>query len=149
MPRVPTLIACLRVAALWLLTLAVVVGPAGLGVSVAVGASAKRCSVSCPCDAIDQADEGQDARAHDEVPAANDEVAVADDHSDGDPCDNACPDDCPNCHCAPAVAVAVAVALPTLTSGPVARSPAVAFAPIEAPPSGSGGSVFRPPRVMC
>src|SRR5690606_38335518 len=42
MPRVPTLIACLRVAALWLLTLAVVVGPAGLGVSVAVGASSKR-----------------------------------------------------------------------------------------------------------
>lgn len=135
-----------RMAALWLLVVSVLLGPAGLGSSVAFASPSKTCGVSCPCD-----DGARDAHAgdHDEHAAADpcDDDGGADSrHLGSEPRPDDCPDDCHDCGCCLAVAMAL---LPvSVTWRAVTSASARTLAPIDAPAAGALTSLFRPPRPL-
>lgn len=136
----------LRMVALWLLVVSVLLGPAGLGSSVAFTSPSRTCGVSCPCD-----DEVRDSHAgdHEEHAGADpcdDDGGEDSEHQGSEPCQDDCPDDCPNCGCCLGVAMAV---LPlSVTSSAVTSASARMFAPVDAPASGACTGVFRPPRSL-
>jgi hypothetical protein len=124
MPRTRHILNALRVAASWLLVMCVLVGPAVLGGSVASATSAEACGPACPCDDGDVDDAGRD---------------------EGGPCQDNCPDDCPNCACGVGVAMAL-LPLPVLSRA-MSRASTRMIAPVDAPTKSTGGGVFRPPRA--
>jgi len=106
--------------------LASAVGPHG-GLAVAM---AKACGVACPCD------EG--------VPGTHeDDDADCDDEGAG-PCDQECPDSCPDCSCSPGLVAAV---VPSILPGvPGCSTPCMIPSPPQALSSPELVGVFRPPR---
>ena len=128
----------LRVAALWLLVVAVFAGPLGVGAFVA-SAATKTCGVSCPCDEEEHAEE--DAHSNDDCDGSR-EVACGDET----PCDEECPDDCPDCNCCPGLMIGL---IPIVVPGlPGALSSSKFFVPPDARASGKIPDVFRPPRSL-
>jgi hypothetical protein len=135
----------LRVAAVWLLVVSVFFGPAGLGGSFAFAVASKPCGVLCPCDA---AAHGGHAAEHDELaddPCAHHHDADSE-HEDSAPCEDECPDGCPDCRCC--LDVAMAVIQLELPTNPPSSASARTLAPTDASPSGAGTDVFRRPRSL-
>lgn len=153
----------LRAAALLLLVVSVLLGPAGFAGSAAWASAAKTCGVSCPCDDVGPSEYvGEDIHGHgDEHHGdAHAETESRDSHGDdtghcgdadngddSEPCEDECPESCPNCGCCVGVAVAV-LPLPMTSSATLWTSArTLVFADTLA--SGAGASVFRPPRSYC
>lgn len=124
MPRARDILSALRAAAIWLLMVSVLFGPAGLG-----GSSA---SDSCPCD-----------DDHDEAPCGE---GSPEEHDAETPVDDECPEDCPSCSCGPGVAMTMSASM--LPSGAPPSSPEPMSARSDAPSSGVRSGVFRPPRSL-
>lgn len=120
MPRVLDILSALRAPAVWLLVMFMFLGPAGPGGALAFGSQA--CGDSCPCD--------EDAE---------------EEHEDGTPSADECPEDCPSCGCSLGVALTrVAWSMPTT---PPPSSPNLTPPPSNATATGMGRGVFRPPRA--
>lgn len=135
MPQRRDILNALRVAALWLLVVSVLTGPLGVGASVA-SAAMKTCGASCPCD------EAQHAEYVDDGCEASREIAQGDET----PCDDECPNDCPDCNCCPGLMVGlVPVVVPGL---PISASSLKLLTPPDAPAYGDVSRVFRPPRSL-
>lgn len=133
----------LRLAAIGLLVLSVLCGPAGLGASLAVFATGA-CGSKCPCD---EATPDQDRAGHLEVAGTEVDHHAGSEHDAGAPSDDGCPEGCPKCSGTPAVAIALSPwALPdsALSSSPV-RLPGAA----DMSARGASLGVFRPPRMPC
>lgn len=130
----------LRIAAVWLLVMSVLFGPVGLGASSGL-AAASSCGSSCPCDeALHDShiehDDGASCSGEDEQG----------NHDESAPCEDQCPDDCPNCGCRVGVAMAV---LPYAVPSHVALcSSALVLAPVDIPASVARTGIFRPPRAL-
>ena len=134
------ILSALRAAGFWLVVASVLAGP--IGASVA-SASMKTCGVSCPCDEAQHAEHAE-AESHDSSDGCDDIGAV--DHDEGAPCDDECPDDCPECSCCRGL---MAGLLSTVVPGlPGARTSSKLLAPPEAPANGDTSGVFRPPRSL-
>jgi hypothetical protein len=130
------------VAAAWLLVATMLVGPMGIGVSVA---SAEPCGASCPCDDVHASDDGH-RPTHDD----GDQHSSESDHHDEAPVDDDCPDDCPDncpdCGCCSGVVLAmVAWTAPSVAA--TSYSLAVPPQP-RAPAIGAFFNVYRPPRSL-
>ncbi len=132
-------------AATWLLVVAVVVGPLGLGALIA---SAETCGESCPCDDAHAAEDGD--HAHERDGAGPHQDARGSDHHDegqGDEdCSEDCPDDCPDCGCCSGVMVAVLSV--TMPGVPAPYGSLVVPTLIEASALGAAFHVYRPPRSL-
>ena len=135
----------LRGASLSLLAVSLLAGPLGLGFSGA-SAAQKTCGVSCPCD---EEEHGEDAHAEE----AHAEEAHADDGCDRShevpcgadaPCDDTCPDDCPECSCCAGLMVGLAPAPVPILLGAI--SFAKRFDSPDVPKNGDASGIFRPPR---
>lgn len=146
MPRAQSTFATLRAAAAWLLMASVLVGPLGIGASVA-SAAAKTCGVSCPCEDVDVSAHADDASDGEACTCADtDEPSHAEAERHDEFHADACPDDCPDCNCCPGVmlgVVGVVAPRPSLPSHVYRIS-----APPEAPALGASSCVFRPPRSL-
>lgn len=139
-------IGVLRVAALWLLAVCVLLGPSASGVSAAFAAGSETCGVSCPCDEAALDDHAEEQHEQAGACECDDEESGGSQHDEGDPCEDGCPDDCPNCHCCLGIGMAI---LPfPLTSGTVTCTAAAMPVLIEVLASGTHTGVFRPPRSL-
>lgn len=121
-----------HVAAMWLLIVSVLLGPAGLAGSASFARSLE-CG-ACPCDE-ETADQDEDECSGDS--------ATHQEHSS----DDECPPECPDCHCYIHAAQAVLAASTRLTA---AVQPSDTRTSMAAAPPGSGvlDGVFRPPRSL-
>lgn len=141
MPGIGRNLRALRAVAILLLTVNVLVGPAGLGGWFAFGPST--CGVSCPCDVADHHDQ---AEAFAKFGAFAGDTGSAVGHTDHEePCKD-CPDNCPHCGCCVGAALAV---LPTglSLSPPISASEHVCTPP-HCWASCDRSRVFRPPRCL-
>src|SRR5690606_32874716 len=86
----------LRIAGGWLLVLCMVAGSAGPDASWAFADGSKPCGAACPCDQAEHEEQGSTHAEHAESR-----------HDADDPCEDQCPEDCPNCGCGLGVAAAV------------------------------------------
>lgn len=161
----------LRLTAFWLLVVTVLVGPVGLGASPAFAAVPDPCDIACPCEDDDSGEHqhgemvdgdgkapcddggecGEDGPCHGDA-ECGDECAfgerseTVDGVGTGDPGQDECPEDCPNCGCG---LLSMAMAVFPLPSGvPQAASFRTAlFAFLHEPALGARLGVFRPPRA--
>jgi hypothetical protein len=136
------IIRAFRVPALWLLVLCVFCGPVGLGASSAFADASKPCGKSCPCD------EERHAEHADEKSASSpcDDDHDPDDQGEGAPCDDGCPDGCPNCGCCVGIAMAAVPPAVALAGFPSVSSRVHAQTDVRS--SGARTGIFRPPRSL-
>ena len=131
----------LRWAAVYLLMVAVCLGPAGVLGATPLAAVSKGCSsASCPCD---EHPEDSSEHADGEQVAADHEANPG--HEDCSPSDE-CPDDCPDCRCS--VGASLAVIPLSLTSALLTSTSVQLLTPIATPAGGAAVAVFRPPRSV-
>ncbi len=123
----------------WLLVAAMVAGLLSTGAFIALGA-ASPCGVSCPCDGEKDA---QEAKTETHANCGCDENNEGT-QSNEVPCNEKCPDDCPDCNCCSGLMVGLTTTLvPVLP--PHAFSPNL-LNPHEVPTYGYKLGIYRPPR---
>jgi hypothetical protein len=133
----------LRWIALWMLAIAMLIGPLGLGRSVAIAAVDACGGTTCPCDAdpdVDQTD-GEPSSCIHNGEQGGDGDSVGCDH-DAD--QEQCPEGCPNCGCCPGLVASLASAVVSML--PVAGFPSELDVSLRSPATASVSGVFRPPR---
>jgi hypothetical protein len=69
-----------------------------------------------------------------------------DEHDEGAPSNDECPDDCSNCGCGPVVAVAIVATSMSTAASP--SSPDLQLSPSDVAATGVRTGVFRPPRSL-
>jgi hypothetical protein len=151
MPRIRHILDALRVAALRLLMVSVFFGPAGLRGPTAFASASKTCGVSCPCDeAVHDGHEGDagDHEQHANTDRGDDDRVGGSGHEDDEPCQDQCPDNCPNCGCCLGIGMAVLPLPLPMTSTAIPCASTLMLAPMDAPANGACSGVFRPPRSL-
>jgi hypothetical protein len=140
MPTTRDILRALRMAAMGLLVVSVLFGPAALGRSPALAAGWTSCGMACPCD--DETAQQVSAEDGERDSAADRGVGPA--AGSGDPCQDACPYACAKCGCGSAFDLAVApLVLPSTALSWVSSA---MLAPADAASTVAYAGIFRPPR---